>query len=72
MHMYLVKKDHQCRHMMVCLKVANNETNNYQMWQSLFDFLKSIIFPINKEPVRKLNKKTNVTNKVVSVIKNEL
>ena len=57
------KKDHQWRHMMLCLKVANNETNNYRTCQSLFDFIKLSISPTEKEPIRKLNKSCNVTNK---------
>ena len=65
----LSKKDHQWRRMMLCLHVANNETNNYQTWQPLFDFPKVTIPPINKEPVRKLYRITNVTNKAVSFIK---
>ena len=62
-HMHLVKKDHQWRHMMLCLKVANNETNNYRTCQSLFEFIKLTISPIEKEPIRKLNKSSNVINK---------
>ena len=61
-------KDHQWRHMMLCLKVANNETTNYRTCQSLCDFLKLSISPINKEPVQKLNKKTDVTNYSVSFV----
>ena len=49
-------KDHQWRHMILCLKVTDNETNNYHTCQSLFDFLKLSLSPLNKEPVRKLNK----------------
>ena len=48
---------------MLCLKVANNETNNYRTCQSLFDFIKLSISPTEKEPIRKLNKSSNVTNK---------
>ena len=47
---------------MLCLKVANNETNNYQTCQSLFEFIKLTISPIEKEPNRKLNKSSNVIN----------
>ena len=68
-YIHLVKEDHQWRRMMLCLHVANNETNNYQTWQPLFDSLKVTIPPINKEPVRKLYRITNVTNKAVSFIK---
>ena len=56
-------KEHQWKHMMSCLKVANNETNNYRTWQSLFDFIELTISPIDKKPIRKLNKKSNVINK---------
>ena len=48
---------------MLCLKVANNETNNYRTCQSLFDFIKLSISPTEKEPIRILNKSSNVTNK---------
>ena len=57
------KRDHQWRHMMLCLKVANNETNNYRTCQSLFDFIKLTISPTEKEPIRKLSKSSNVINK---------
>ena len=33
------KKDRQWLHMMLCLKIVNNEINNYQKSQSLFEFL---------------------------------
>ena len=49
--------------MMLCLRVANNETNNYRTCQSLFDFIKLSVSPIEKEPIRKLNKSSNVINK---------
>ena len=42
------KKDNQWRHMMLCLKVANNEINNYRTCQSLFDFIKLTISPIDR------------------------
>ena len=48
---------------MLCLKVANNETNNYRTCQSLFDFIQLITSPIDKKPIRKLNKTSNVINK---------
>ena len=48
---------------MLCLKVANNETNNYRTCQSLFEFIKLTISPIDKEHIRKLNKSSNVINK---------
>ena len=50
-------KHYQWRHIMLCLKVAKNETNNYRTCQLLFDFLKLSLSPINKQPDRKLNKK---------------
>ena len=50
---------------MLCLKVANNETNDYRTYQSLFDFIKLSISPTEKEPIRILNKSSNVTNKSV-------
>ena len=48
---------------MLCLKVANIETNNYRTCQSLFDFIKLSISSSEKEPIRKLSKSSNVTNK---------
>ena len=48
---------------MLCLKVANNETNNYRTCQSLFDFIKLTLSPTEKEPIRKLSKSSNVINK---------
>ena len=62
-HIHLVKKDHQWRHMMLCLTVDKSETNNYRTFQSLFEFIKLTISPIEKEPIRKLNKSSNVINK---------
>ena len=50
-------KYYQWRHIILCLKFAKNETNNYRTCQSLFDFLKLSLSRLNKEPVRKLNKK---------------
>ena len=49
--------------MMLCLKVANNETNNYRTCQSLFEFIKLTVYSIEKEPIWKLNKSSNVENK---------
>ena len=46
-------KSHQWIHMMLCLKVTNNEPKNYRTCQSLFGFLKLSFSPINKESVRK-------------------
>ena len=48
---------------MLCLKFANNETNNYRTYQSLFDFIKLTVSSIDKEPIRKLNETSNVINK---------
>ena len=48
---------------MLCLKVANNEANNYRASQSLFDFIKVTISPTEKEPIRKLSKSSNVIKK---------
>jgi len=48
---------------MSCLKVANNETNNYRTCQSLFDFIKLTIFPTEKKPIRKMSKSSNIINK---------
>ena len=35
------KSNHQFRHLMLCLKVANNAANNYRSCQSLYDFIQS-------------------------------
>ena len=48
--------------MMLYLKVANNETHNYRTCQSLFDFIKLNISPIDKKPIRNLNNSSNVIN----------
>ena len=52
----------------VIFQVANNETNNYPTCQSLFDFLKLSLFPINIAPFQNLNKKIDVTNYTVSFL----
>ena len=57
--------------MMLCLKVANNETNNYRTCESLFDFIKLTISSIDKEHIRKLNKTSNVINKSL-ILKNKV
>ena len=41
---------HQFRHLMLCLKVANNATNNYQSCQSLYDFTQLSLCKTSKEP----------------------
>ena len=61
-------KNRQWIHIMLCVNVADNETHNYRTYQSLFDFLKLTISPINKEPVRNLNKRTIVTAKSIRFI----
>ena len=48
---------------MLCLKVANNQKKKFRICQSLFDSLKLPISPIDKGPIRKLNKTSNVINK---------
>ena len=48
---------------MLCLKVANNERNNYRTCQSLFEFIKLTVSPTEKKPIRKSNKSSNVINK---------
>ena len=52
---------------MLCLNVANNKTNVYRTSQSLFDFIKLTISPIDKKPIRKLNENGNVINKSVTL-----
>ena len=53
------------------MKVANNETNNYRTCQSLFDFIKLTVSPIDKELIRKLYKTSNVINKSL-IFKNKV
>ena len=52
---------------MLCLNVGNNKTNVYRTCQSLFDFIKLTISPIDKEPIQKLNENGNVINKSVTL-----
>ena len=47
--------NHKFRHLMLCLKVANNATNNYQSRQSLYDFLQLSLRKTTKEPKLALN-----------------
>ena len=54
---------HQFRHLMLCLKVANNATNNYQSCQSLYDFIMLSLCKTSKEPKRVLNNKVDLKNK---------
>ena len=48
---------------MLCLKVANNATNNYQSCQSLYDFIQLSLCKTSKEPKRVLNNKIDLPNK---------
>ena len=48
---------------MLCLKVANNATNNYQTCQSLYDFIMLSLCKTSKEPKRVLNNKVDLINK---------
>ena len=57
--------NHQFRHLMLCLKVANNATNNYQSCQSLYDFIQLSLCKTTKEPKRVLNNKVDLSNKVL-------
>ena len=56
---------YQFRHLMLCLKVANNATNNYQSCQSLYDFIQLSLCKTSKEPKRVLNNKIDLTNKAL-------
>ena len=51
---------HQFRHLMLCLKLANNATNNYQSCQSLYDFIHLSLCKTSKEPKRVLNNKVDL------------
>ena len=57
--------NHKFRHLMLCLKVANNATNNYQSRQSLYDFIQLSLCKTTKEPKRMLNNKINLSNKAL-------
>ena len=57
--------NHKFRHLMLCLKVANNATNNYQSCQSLYDFIQLSLCKTTKEPKRMLNNKINLSNKAL-------
>ena len=61
-HIRLVGKNHQFRHLMLCLKVANNVTNNYCSCQSLYDSIQLSLINITKEPKWSLNNKRDLTN----------
>ena len=43
---------YQFRHLLLCLKVSNNATNNYQSCQSLYDFIQLSLYKTSKEPKR--------------------
>ena len=57
--------NHQFRHLMLCLKVANNATNDYQSCQLLYDFIQLSLCKTSKEPKRVLNNKIDLTNKAL-------
>ena len=56
---------------MLCLKVANNATNNYQSCQSLYDFIQLSLYKTSKEPKRVLNNKVDLKNKAFHFKKNQ-
>ena len=60
---------HQFRHLMLCLKVANNATNNYQSCQSLYDFIHLSLCKTSKEPKRVLNNKVDLKTKALHLKK---
>ena len=51
------KLNHQFRHFMICLKVANKATHNYHSCESLSDFLQLQLQPTSNELTRLVNKK---------------
>ena len=61
--------NHQFRHLMLCLKVANNATNDYQSCQLLYDFIQLSLCKTSKEPKRVLNNKIDLTNKALHLKK---
>ena len=63
--------NHQFRYLMLCLKVANNATNNYQSCQSLYYFIQLSLWKTSKEPKRVLTKKIDLTNKALYLKKKE-
>ena len=56
---------HQFRHLMLCLKVANNATHNYQSCQSLYNFIQLSLSKTSKEPKQALDNKVDLTNKAL-------
>ena len=61
--------NHQFRYLMLCLKVANNATTNYQSCQALYDFIQLSPCKTSKEPKRVLNNKIDLTNKALHLKK---
>ena len=55
----------QFRQLMLCSKVANNTTKNYQSCQSLYGFIQLSLCKTTKEPKRVLNNKVDLSNKVL-------
>ena len=56
---------------MLCLKVANNATNNYQSYQSSYDFIQLSLYKSSKEPKQVLNNKIDLINKALYLNKNK-
>ena len=50
---------------MLCLKIANNATNNFQSCQSLYDFIQFLLCKTTKEPKSLLNNKIDLSNKAL-------
>ena len=63
------KSNHRFRHLLLCLKLANNATNNYRSYQSLYDVIQLSLINTTKEPKRSLNNKCYVTNNFIRVKK---
>ena len=63
---------YQFRHLMLCLKVANNATNNYQSCQSLYNFVYLSQCKTPKEPKQVLNNKIDLTNKALHLKKGKI
>ena len=64
------QSNHQFRHLILCLKVANNATNNYRLCQSLYNFIQLSLINTTKEPKQKLNNKCDLINNFIHVNKN--
>ena len=66
----LIKKTkHQFRQVILYWIVANNVTNNYCSYQSLYDFIRVSLISTAKEPTRFLNKICDLTNDCVPINK---